>query len=237
MVDPWYDDVAKRWAIGCGRCGASSGRSVHAEGSKEAAIKSWNTRAPAQASGEPVAYRYRRKEWSGIWRYYSTLIRPEDFETPSEWIIEPLYAAPPQLTPDSPVNELLKALEDAARATQPQQAIGPGNPVFEETRAAVTAAREKLLAEYKAENERLRAPPQTAWHTAESAPKDGKTFVAISYHRSFEDSVSWVAYWNGEHFEPTNAGDQIIDGCFTHWMIPDASSLSRPVHTPQDSGS
>jgi Lar family restriction alleviation protein len=44
MVDPWYDDVAKRWSIGCGRCGASSGRSVHAEGSKEAAIKAWNTR-------------------------------------------------------------------------------------------------------------------------------------------------------------------------------------------------
>lgn len=48
MVDPWYDDVSKRWAIGCGRCGASSGRSIHAEGSKEAAIKSWNTRSPAQ---------------------------------------------------------------------------------------------------------------------------------------------------------------------------------------------
>lgn len=44
MVDPWFDDVSKRWAIGCGRCGASSGRSIHAEGSKEAAIKSWNTR-------------------------------------------------------------------------------------------------------------------------------------------------------------------------------------------------
>lgn len=44
MVDPWYDDVSKRWAVGCGRCGSSSGRSVHAEGSKEAAIKSWNMR-------------------------------------------------------------------------------------------------------------------------------------------------------------------------------------------------
>lgn len=45
MVDPWFDDVSSRWAVGCGRCGASSGRSVHAEGSKEAAIKAWNTRA------------------------------------------------------------------------------------------------------------------------------------------------------------------------------------------------
>lgn len=44
MVDPWFDDVSKRWAIGCGRCGSSSGRSVHAEGSKDAAIKLWNTR-------------------------------------------------------------------------------------------------------------------------------------------------------------------------------------------------
>jgi Lar family restriction alleviation protein len=49
MVDPWFDDVSKRWAVGCGRCGASSGRSIHAEGSKEAAIRSWNTRAPAAA--------------------------------------------------------------------------------------------------------------------------------------------------------------------------------------------
>lgn len=48
MVGPWFDDVGKRWAIGCGRCGSSSGRSVHAEGSKEAAIKSWNTRGVAQ---------------------------------------------------------------------------------------------------------------------------------------------------------------------------------------------
>lgn len=54
MVDPWYDDVSKRWAIGCGRCGASSGRSVHAEGSKESAIKAWNTRAsqPARCSAD-----------------------------------------------------------------------------------------------------------------------------------------------------------------------------------------
>lgn len=50
MVDPWFDDVSKRWTVGCGRCGASSGRSVHAEGSKEAAIKAWNTRAPRCAS-------------------------------------------------------------------------------------------------------------------------------------------------------------------------------------------
>lgn len=49
MVDPWFDDVSKRWAIGCGRCGASSGRSVHAKGSKEAAIRSWNTRPSHEA--------------------------------------------------------------------------------------------------------------------------------------------------------------------------------------------
>jgi Lar family restriction alleviation protein len=54
MVDPWYDDVAKRWSIGCGRCGASSGRSVHAEGSKEAAIKAWNTRGVGDVAQSPV---------------------------------------------------------------------------------------------------------------------------------------------------------------------------------------
>lgn len=50
MVDLWFDDVSKRWAVGCGRCGSSSGRSVHAEGSKEKAAAAWNTRAPQQAA-------------------------------------------------------------------------------------------------------------------------------------------------------------------------------------------
>lgn len=54
MVDPWFDDVSKRWAIGCGRCGASSGRSIHAEGSKEAAIKSWNTRGLTGTPAQPA---------------------------------------------------------------------------------------------------------------------------------------------------------------------------------------
>ncbi len=59
------------------------------------------------------------------------------------------------------VKDLLRVVDRGARA-QPQPAIGPGNPVFEETRAAVSAAREKLLAEYRAENERLRVTPDLA---------------------------------------------------------------------------
>jgi len=47
MVDPWFDDVASRWTVGCGRCGASVGRSVHAEGSKESALEAALTRAPS----------------------------------------------------------------------------------------------------------------------------------------------------------------------------------------------
>jgi hypothetical protein len=68
-------------------------------------------------------------------------------------------------------------------------------------------------------------PAQGAWQSFETAPKDGRTFVAISWHGSFEDSLSWVLYWNADHFEPTNAGSQVVD-LFTHWMIPDASSVS-----------
>lgn len=58
QVDAYYDDTCKRWRVGCGRCGASSGISIHAEGSKESAIASWNTRAgdPAQqAQRNPTA--------------------------------------------------------------------------------------------------------------------------------------------------------------------------------------
>lgn len=55
MVAPWFDDVSKRWAVGCGRCGSSSGRSVHADGSKEAAIKSWNTRGLTAALSDQAA--------------------------------------------------------------------------------------------------------------------------------------------------------------------------------------
>lgn len=54
MVDTYFDDMSKRWAVGCGRCGSSSGRSVHAEGSKEAAIKSWNTRALTAALSDQI---------------------------------------------------------------------------------------------------------------------------------------------------------------------------------------
>lgn len=55
QVDTWHDDVSKRWRVGCGRCGSSSGASVHREGSKEAAIKSWNTRngSPPVAETKP----------------------------------------------------------------------------------------------------------------------------------------------------------------------------------------
>ncbi len=99
------------------------------------------TATPAQAASAPTAWR--------VWWVSLNTARTEIFEDLTKattkaretgGCVIPLYTAPPQ------------------------PAIGPGNPVFEETRAAVTAAREKLLAEYKAENERLRAaaPPQTA---------------------------------------------------------------------------
>ena len=72
MVDPWYDDVSKRWAVGCGRCGSSSGRSIHAEGSKEAAVNAWNTRAPARCDVQNATVRLEARpaddseEWTEI---------------------------------------------------------------------------------------------------------------------------------------------------------------------------
>ena len=55
VCDTDYDDTAKRWRVWCGKCGASSGVSPRAEGSKEAAIKSWNTRGGKLAYPVAVA--------------------------------------------------------------------------------------------------------------------------------------------------------------------------------------
>ena len=57
--------------------------------------------SPAQEpiTTEPVAWRYQRKEWDALlWRYQTEALVNDDFETPSDWLIEPLYAipAPPQ---------------------------------------------------------------------------------------------------------------------------------------------
>jgi hypothetical protein len=98
MVDPWFDDVSKRWAIGCGRCGASSGRSIHAEGSKEAAIKSWNTRAPHSQSDartdDAVIFICDEAACKLDARFYET------FDMDERWAIirAVLKAAPPTAT-------------------------------------------------------------------------------------------------------------------------------------------
>jgi hypothetical protein len=50
--------------------------------------------ALAQKPKEPVAWRYQRKEgWEGIWRYSSLPITDQDFETPEDWVTEPLYVS------------------------------------------------------------------------------------------------------------------------------------------------
>jgi hypothetical protein len=43
-VDLWHDDVARRWRVGCGRCGASTGTSPR-DKTQAPAITAWNTRA------------------------------------------------------------------------------------------------------------------------------------------------------------------------------------------------
>ena len=48
IVDPYFDDMANRWRVGCGRCGASSG--IYKE--KQKAIDAWNTRPPEPTKAE-----------------------------------------------------------------------------------------------------------------------------------------------------------------------------------------
>jgi Lar family restriction alleviation protein len=51
QVDLWFDDVARRYRVGCGRCGASTG--THPRDKGEApAIAAWNTRDGAITAGK-----------------------------------------------------------------------------------------------------------------------------------------------------------------------------------------
>ena len=51
-VDLWHDDVAKRWRVGCGACGCSTGTSPR-DKTQAPAIEAWNRRTPAPG-GEAV---------------------------------------------------------------------------------------------------------------------------------------------------------------------------------------
>src|SRR5882672_3088620 len=87
--EPRFDSVAQRIE----RSEPDEGR--RDTGSNPVAI------GPAQepVTTEPVAWRYQRKEWDALlWRYQTEALVNDDFETPSDWLIEPLYAitAPPQ---------------------------------------------------------------------------------------------------------------------------------------------
>lgn len=46
IVSLWFDDVVKRWRVGCGRCGCSTGTSPR-DKTEAPAIAAWNTRTPA----------------------------------------------------------------------------------------------------------------------------------------------------------------------------------------------
>lgn len=50
-VSLWHDDVSKRWRVGCGRCGCSTGTSPR-DTSQAPAIESWNRRAPIAIQGD-----------------------------------------------------------------------------------------------------------------------------------------------------------------------------------------
>lgn len=77
-----------------------------------------------------------------------------------------------------------------------------------------------LLAAY----DRLVVPAQQTWKPRETAPKDGQTFYAMTWHGSFDGSLHWALYWNGEHFESVNNGTEYVEQ-FTHWIVPEVSAL------------
>lgn len=47
QVDLWFDDSARRYRVGCGRCGCSTGISPR-DKTEVPAITAWNTRATAE---------------------------------------------------------------------------------------------------------------------------------------------------------------------------------------------
>lgn len=53
VVSLWHDDMAQRWRVGCGRCGASSGISPR-DKTEAPAIAAWNTRAAAPEGARAV---------------------------------------------------------------------------------------------------------------------------------------------------------------------------------------
>jgi len=80
--------------------------------------------SPAQepVTTEPVAWRYQRKEWDALlWRYQTEALVNDDFETPSNWLIEPLYAipAPPQPGRKAIIEECAKVAESFRRQMLP----------------------------------------------------------------------------------------------------------------------
>jgi hypothetical protein len=90
------DAIFDRIEVSCDWRLSSEERQIVAEAANALRVSS-----PAQepVTTEPVAWRYRSKKWiSLLWRYQTEALVNDDFETPSDWIIEPLYAipAPPQ---------------------------------------------------------------------------------------------------------------------------------------------
>lgn len=58
-VDLWFDEVAHRWRVGCGRCGCSTGISPR-DKTEAPAIAAWNTRAPPEQPADAVREAERR---------------------------------------------------------------------------------------------------------------------------------------------------------------------------------
>ena len=102
--------------------------------------------SPAQEpiTTEPVAWRYRSKKWSALlWCYQTEALVNDDFETPSYWIIEPLYAipAPPQPGRDAVIEECAKFVErfyDVKYSDQ-EQTISVAKMIGEQIAAALRA--------------------------------------------------------------------------------------------------
>jgi hypothetical protein len=78
VVEPWFDDVAHRWRVGCGRCGCSTGTHP-TDKTPDPAIAAWNRRPhisqPAQAVDVEKASDAWREAAAAILGKHSRLFR------------------------------------------------------------------------------------------------------------------------------------------------------------------
>lgn len=89
IVEAYYDDVAHRYRVGCGRCGASSGTSPRATGDdgSEGISVVLDRRTPSALSRTMASYRAQRDV------FHPTAVEKNGFAAFNAWYRAPLETA------------------------------------------------------------------------------------------------------------------------------------------------